>query len=98
MNGVIGEPGQSKAGAGEDGFDLVSRREAANTVKDICGFFFSQHSRISSRDAARRVFPLHRIVAAPQKRRKPRIYVYAEPTRIFLIWARLDPTPSSTNC
>jgi len=43
MNGVVGEASQGKTGAGEDGFDLVGRREATNSVEDVRGFFFGQH-------------------------------------------------------
>src|SRR5258708_10942934 len=99
MNDVLGEAGQSEAGAGEDGFDLVGGREAAHTVKNVRGLFFGQHSQISRRDAARRVFPLHRIVAAPQKRGNRRLYAYTEPTRIFRNRAALAPSPiPTTHC
>jgi hypothetical protein len=37
MNGVVSEASQSKARAGKNGFNLVSRREAPNSVKDIGG-------------------------------------------------------------
>ncbi len=46
MNGVVGETGQGEAGTGENGFDLVGGREAANAVEEVGGLFFGQHQRI----------------------------------------------------
>ena len=43
MDGVVGKASQSKARAGENRFDLVGGREAANPVEDVGGLFFGQH-------------------------------------------------------
>src|SRR5208337_5445268 len=66
MNGVVGEASQGEAGAGEDGFDLVGGREAANSIKDVCGLFAGQHLLI---DLFFSVSPCLRGELAPPVRR-----------------------------